>query len=527
MLATLAALAFLPCCVSCVKDNHPQEEEKKPEQPEDESRPQAGDYTFTVSPLKGKWEAGDQIWVHGSYAPAAKTYTLQAANISADGKTATLRLEGDILEYMNKPDYLYAAWPASAVQAEDGLLDASATFQVADKPFAQAYLEGTNFAFHDGVAGISFSVSGSYDKILVAGVQRPGIRFKSYTNSHSSAGTSFSRVVSDGYPFREVPLVASGSTTTVWFPGGVAFTGGFTLFFGKDGRWPKAYTYTEDCNLKAGKTLELGNITSKLADYTGPRPSMPEISKVTQYAVKFNEFSGLCLSQDNSFLWTIDDNGKIGRIDLTDKVGEVLETWSLGGDPEGISIHPETGNLIVGNEEPVAVGIVKAPVKNGDKQSTLFKIEEAKGYGNSGMEGITYYKKEGERDLVYCGAQTDAMLFLCDLNAPVDNNKYTTLVQEPISLRRRFTGVLEIAGLSYDPLTDWLWMVDSEAHKIFVFSGDASQLLCTYALKSKSNEEGICVDHSRGCVWIADDYGSTSYLYKYEFDKLEDYVLDY
>ena len=188
-------------------------------------------------------------------------------------------------------------------------------------------------------------------------------------------------------------------------------------------------------------------------------------------------------------------------------------------------MNPETGDLIVGNEEPVSVGVIKAPVKKSDKQTIIFKIKEASGYGNSGLEGITYYKKDGDRDLIYCGTQVDANLFLCDLNAAVDGSKYTTLVQDPISLRKRFPGVLEIAGLSYDPLTGWLWMIDSEAHKIFVFSGDASELLCAYALKSKSNEEGIVVDHSRNCVWVADDYGSPSYLYKYEFPDLKDYVL--
>ena len=66
-------------------------------------------------------------------------------------------------------------------------------------------------------------------------------------------------------------------------------------------------------------------------------------------------------------------------------------------------------------------------------------------------------------------------------------------------------------------------MVDSEAHKIFVFSGDASKLLCVYPLNSHSNEEGICIDRSRNCVWIADDYGSPSYLYKYEFSGMEDF----
>ena len=493
--------------------------------PEDNS-PKPGVYTFTASPLKGKWEVGDKILVQGGYGPAAQVVTLAADNISADGKTASAELGENLFRYLTEPDPLYAVWPADAVQEEDGLTGQVINYVKYDILLTQAYLKDGNFAFVDITALISFKVSGGYDHFIIAGEQRPGLRYTGgYKNEYSSAKVQAAKPKDDGYPFREEQLGADGSLTTIYFPGGVSFNGGFTLYFAKGDSWTASYTYAEDAVLKAGKTIELGDITPLLVPYDGGKPHMPEVVDVVKYTVNINEFSGLCLSEDGSFLWAIDDNGKLGRIDLTNKVGEVLETWSLGGDPEGVSIHPETGDLIIGNEDPVAVGIVKAPVSKGDKQTTVFKIKEAKGYGNSGMEGITYYKKDGDRDLIYCGTQTNANLFLCDLNAAVDKDKYTTLVAEPVSLRTRFYGVLEIAGLSYDPLTDWLWMVDSEAHKIFVFSGDATRLLCVYPLKTRSNEEGIVIDHSRNCVWIADDYGSPSYLYKYEFSGLEDFII--
>ena len=147
ILALAASLTLLiPACTKPNDDqgNDPKEgQEGKEDPPVDDGKPKAGDYTFTVSPLKGKWEAGDQILVHGSYGPAAKTYTLQASNISSDGKTATLKLEADIFEYLAAPDNLYAAWPASAVEANDGLMDATTSFSVANILLAQAYLEGT------------------------------------------------------------------------------------------------------------------------------------------------------------------------------------------------------------------------------------------------------------------------------------------------------------------------------------------------------------------------------------------------
>ena len=202
ILSLAAALTFLPCTFSCNKPASDQGQEQgkdkdKPEEkPVDDGNPKAGDYTFTVSPLKGKWEAGDQIRVQGSYGPAAKTYTLKASDISSDGKTATVKLEGDLFEYLSDPDKLYAAWPAEAIRVEDGLTDATFTFTKADILLAQAYLEGSNFAFDDASAALTFSVSGSYDRVLIAGNQRPGLRFQEYTNAHSSAETSFAKVVS-------------------------------------------------------------------------------------------------------------------------------------------------------------------------------------------------------------------------------------------------------------------------------------------------------------------------------------------
>ena len=519
IMAILASMTLLPQCLSCTPDNDSEEEGN--EQNVDDNKPKPGDYTFTVSPLKGQWEAGDQIYVHGSYGPAAEIITLEASNISSDGKTATVKLD-KVLEYLAAPDHLYAAWPASAVKPEDGLLDSRTTFSVADILFAQAYLEGSNFNFDDGSAPISFSVSGDYDRVIIAGAQRPGLRFSEYTNDHSSAQTSFTRVTSDGYPFREEPLAASGKTTTFWFPGGINFKGGFTLFFGKNGAWPAAYTYKEDLNLKAGKVLDLGDITSKLEAYTGPEPKMPEIVKLTKYSGKYNELSGLCVDLSGDFLWGVGDGSEIFKFSLE---GELLNKASLKTtknstiDSEGLSINYETGDLLISGEPNAVCKIPSSEIPNIFKESTfkgaesLFNIVDAKNFGNSGAEGCTYYKD----GLVYIGTQTGSYLYLCNLE--------TGEVIWKKGLREMHTVITEIAGLSYDPLTDWLWVVDSESHRFFALTGDAEQLLGTYMLKTKSNEESICVDHKNSCIWIGDDYGSTSYIYKYEFTGLDDAII--
>ena len=531
ILTLAAALTLLPCSLSCDKPAPDQGQEQEPEKPEekpvDDGKPKAGDYTFTVSPLKGKWEAGDQIRVQGSYGPAAKTYTLKAADISSDGKTATLKLEGDLFEYLSAPDNLYAAWPASAVKPEDGLTDATFTFTQADILLAQAYLQGANFAFDDGSAAITFTVSGNYDRALIAGNQRPGLRFQEYSNAHSSSETSFSKVVSDGYPFREVTLAGDGQTTTVWFPGGVTLKDGFTLYFGKNGEWPAVYSRkTEDGlqngTLKAGKVLELGDITSQLEAYSGPEPKMPEMGKRTKYTISFNELSGLCLSADDSFLWAVGDGSEIARISCDGQLVSKANLKTTSGstiDSEAISLKYDTGDLLIGGEPSSVCQIPAASVTHVFEESTfkgaeaLFKIDDAKSFGNAGVEGITYYKDS----LAYVGTQTGSYLYLCNLT--------TGEVIWRKGLREMYPAITEIADLCYDPLTDWLWVIDSESLRFFALTGDAESMLGYYSVRGISNPESICVDHKNSCIWVGDDYGSTSYLYRFDFTGLDDAII--
>ena len=132
----------------------------------------------------------------------------------------------------------------------------------------------------------------------------------------------------------------------------------------------------------------------------------------------------------------------------------------------------------------------------------------------------TYYKD----NMFYAGAQTNSNLFLCKLDAPVDD-KNNAQYEWMISLREKYSSITEIADLCYDPLTDWLWVLDSESRKFFALTGDTSQMLGYYSVKGTSNPEAIAVDHVNSCIWIGDDYGSTSYLYKYEFTGLDDSII--
>ena len=507
ILVASAAMLSFTCCISCNQNDDPQqEEEKKPVDPTEKTELQAGTYTFTASALKGEWKEGDQIYIHGSYGPAAKTITLSASQIN--GNVASVELSCDILEFPVKPDGLYAAYPGQAVLENDSLMDHSTEFVSGlDGIICAAYLDGTNFVFMDATSGISFKVSGGYTNYAIAGNKRPGLRNISYTVEVENGYSDFTSRKSDGYPFLEG--VINNGDGILLFPGNITISGGYTIYLGKNGEWPMTYTVSEDVKLKAGTIIDLGDITSSLTPYDGPAPKMPEMGARTKYSVKLNELSGLCLSADGSFLWSVGDGGELAKLSFS---GEVLEHRSISGDTEAVTLDYDTGDLLIGME-PNGVGKIAGPNHDGKLQS-LFKIAAAKNFGNAGLEGLTYYKD----GLVYAGAQTNSDLFLCNLE--------TGEVIWQKHLREIFPAITEIADLFYDKLTDWLWIIDSESRKVFALTGDAEFLMGAYSVRGIENPESVCVDHIRQCIWVGDDYGSTSYLYRFDFTGLDDALLN-
>lgn len=114
LIAILSAASFLFSCTPAANepsDNTPGKEKVKPE-------PVSLALSF-VLPQGGEktaWVAGDKIVVHGEYAEDQVTVTLAAGDISSDGKTASLTVDG-LVPYVREDvgSTLYAGYPAGAV----------------------------------------------------------------------------------------------------------------------------------------------------------------------------------------------------------------------------------------------------------------------------------------------------------------------------------------------------------------------------------------------------------------------------
>lgn len=477
-----------------------------------------GTYKFVASPMKGKWIPGDKIYVHGSIGAKAQTVTLAEGDISSDGKTATGQLDV-VTTSLVDPDGLYAAYPDDAVLHYAGKSGVKTTFTATDRLLCVSYLEGDTFTFTDITVPITFTVSGNFEDFAFGAGNRDGLVVTKYEIEHTSAKKKYSVKSKDGSPF-VYGKVESGKEVTLWVVGNTTLKGGFCIYLGKGDDWTSMYKVETDTNIQMGEGLALGDITSSLKAYDGSAPTMPVMGEMTKYSVKFNELSGLCLSKDGDFLWATGDQGELAKISLggeliskvSIKTGTPSQSWSV--DAEGVTVNPETGDLIISAEANSVVripaadldGIFDDKVYYGVKE--MFHISAASSYGNSGTEGCTYYK-DGK---IYVGAQTDAHLFCCDVA--------TSKVLWDKRLSKVFPAISEIAGLSYDPVKDWLWIVDSETHMFYAITGDAEAYLGAYSMKDTDNPEAICFDRAHGCIWVGDDAGSTSYIYKYSFTGL-------
>ena len=251
-----------------------------------------------------------------------------------------------------------------------------------------------------------------------------------------------------------------------------------------------------------------------------PEKEAPKMGKV-EFTTKLQssdgkwipELSGLCLSKDGDFLWGCDDNGGLYRINFD---GTFSLHWDKSAEMEALAIDPATGTMYIGLESTSNSGyVVPAPGYN-SKTNFGWVVDGAANMGNSGVEGIAWYKGE-----ILLGTQTGATLFRYTLDGKL---------QEKKSLRTVCPTISEIAGLDYDEENDWLWVIDSNSNKdnpqydpytIYLFDGAATKLIAKYYIGDFAdwNPEAICVDKKNSCIWVGEDCGDEKFsiLHKVKF----------
>ena len=203
-------------------DNQGGQEENKPGEGDGTSK--AGTYKFVASPMKGAWEAGDQIYVHGNIGTQTEVITLSASDISADGRTATATVGAEALTSPAEPDSFYAAWPAEAVYMFKGVLKIKTTFERCEDLLTISYLSGDTFNFIDVSSLLSFTVDGDYDSYAIASNDRNGICITRFEAEYSSETKKFNPKRRISFPLRNGifrPAVQNLVPRRLQFPEGI------------------------------------------------------------------------------------------------------------------------------------------------------------------------------------------------------------------------------------------------------------------------------------------------------------------
>ena len=217
--------------------------------------------------LKTAWQAGDQIVVHGEYAKDQVTVTLEAGDISADGKTATRKVEG--LRPYKRTDCastLYASYPASAVNNLKHCFFYSA-FSNDNVQVMAACNEMDIFNFQNLTGVITFKVSGDYDSYTFTGRKDATVNYSLFQVKITDTETDLKQFLQDPTSSVSRPVVADGKTVNVLYvPGGVDLVGGFILQLFKDGQAVKGMTDKDAVELTVGDIIDLGDVTDQLVD---------------------------------------------------------------------------------------------------------------------------------------------------------------------------------------------------------------------------------------------------------------------
>ena len=271
-IAILCAV-LLPLC-SCGGD--PVEPEPTPVGPEPESRtltfvlPEItlGEGEEAPAALKTAWKAGDQIVVHGEYAKDQVTVTLGAGDISGDGKTATVKVDG-LFPYQREDcsSTLYASYPASVVDNLKHCFFYS-KFSTTGQQILAACNSGDTFQFQNILGILAMTVGEGLGDFTISTPKKDPMGYEFLQVKITDSEQLYKQYV--GNPILQLDGSVNGRDLLVFLPDETSFVGGFVVKFKENGDYTKIYKHTEPVEVLRGTVVYLGDISDEIQHYDNP-----------------------------------------------------------------------------------------------------------------------------------------------------------------------------------------------------------------------------------------------------------------
>ena len=218
--------------------------------------------------VKTAWKAGDQIVVHGEYAKNQVVVTLGAGDISGDGKSATVTVEG-LYPYVREDcsSTLYASYPASVVDNLKHCFFYS-KFSTTGQQIMAACNSGDTFQFQNICGILSMSVEGDLSGYTISTPKKDALGYEFLQVKITDSEQLYKQYV--GNPILQLDGTVSGGEILVFLPEGTSFPGGFVIKFKEGDDYTKIFKYTAPVEITRGAILDLGDITDEIQHYDNP-----------------------------------------------------------------------------------------------------------------------------------------------------------------------------------------------------------------------------------------------------------------
>ena len=197
--------------------------------------------------------------------------------------------------------------------------------------------------------------------------------------------------------------------------------------------------------------------------------------------IKVPEPSGLALSFDGNYLWTIsDEDSKVYKID---KLGKIISNFSVSGeDLEGIAVI-DSVRLAVILERSREVVIIDTLGKELRR-----KRFELKGRLNEGLEGICY--DTNKKDFYFVNEKSPGLLIKTD-------SSFAEIFRNELKIAKDYSDIF----FAKDDST--LWILSDESKKIIQTDLNGKKII-EYSI-NVDQPEGLVVDYKNKKVFIVSD----------------------
>lgn len=220
------------------------------------------------------------------------------------------------------------------------------------------------------------------------------------------------------------------------------------------------------------------------------------------------EPSGICFHPERNTLFVVSDEGYVFEM-KTD--GSSVSQWSVPGDLEGMTVHPQSGLLYIAVEgddiilefDPEKGKVIRQfPINRKFGDDPQFLQKQTESYDN-GIESIAFVHDHNhpEGGTFYVGNQWDPPCIM-EVWVPLKSSQSESA--EARIIRFLPFKIDDPAAMYYDCQTGLLNVV-SDADNILVEITMEGKLVREYAFPG-DNQEGIAVD-SEGFLYIAQDSG--------------------